>query len=157
MEKIWQPKKQNGKAEWINNISKELKVLEEGQKVEINIDLLKSTLKNIKLENAAAWWNTCFLVQEIHFHSGQTSSRYEHMLTRRTGTWMEDQKKEHIDQEKPKERNRAKQLQTCQLMKCKILTAQVRDKIYYSLTSRGLFLEEKKGCRKGSRSTEGLF
>ena len=30
----------------------------------------------------------------------------------------------------------------------KILTAQIREEIYYSLTSRGLFPEEQKGCRK---------
>ena len=37
----------------------------------------------------------------------------------------------------------------------KILTAQIREDIYYSLTSCGLFPKEQKGCRKGSihRST----
>ena len=39
----------------------------------------------------------------------------------------------------------------------KILTAQIREKIYYSLTSRGLFPEEQKGCRKGSRGTSQLL
>ena len=38
-------KKHNGKTEWINNMTKELKGLEEGPKVEIHIDLLKTTLK----------------------------------------------------------------------------------------------------------------
>ena len=38
-------KKHNGKAERINNMSKELKGLEEGSKAEIHIDLLKITLK----------------------------------------------------------------------------------------------------------------
>ena len=33
------------KAEWINNMTKELEGLEEGPKVEIHIDLLKMTLK----------------------------------------------------------------------------------------------------------------
>ena len=35
----------------------------------------------------------------------------------------------------------------------KIITAQIREEIYYSLTSRGLFPDEQKGCRKGSRGT----
>ena len=35
----------------------------------------------------------------------------------------------------------------------KILTAQIMEVIYYSLTSRGLFPEEQKGCRKGYRGT----
>ena len=39
----------------------------------------------------------------------------------------------------------------------KILTAQIREEIYYSLTSRGLFPEEQKGCRKESKSTAGLL
>ena len=38
----------------------------------------------------------------------------------------------------------------------KILTAQIREKIYYSLTSRGLFHDDQKGCRKGSRGTAEL-
>ena len=38
-------------------------------------------------------------------------------------------------------------------MMWKILLAQIRKKIYYSLTSRGLFPDEQKGCRKGSRGT----
>ena len=42
-------------------------------------------------------------------------------------------------------------------MTWKILTAQIREEIYYSLTSRGLFLEEQKGCRKGFRGTPELL
>ena len=53
--------------------------LEEGPKAEIHIDLLKMTLKKIKLENARPWWNTWFLVQKIHLHSQQTSTRNEQM------------------------------------------------------------------------------
>ena len=39
----------------------------------------------------------------------------------------------------------------------KILTAQIRENIYYSLTSRELFPDEQKGCRKGSRGTAELL
>ena len=46
---------------------------------------------------------------------------------------------------------------TCLPMMWKILTAQIREKIYYSLTSRGLFPDEQKGCRKGSRGTAELL
>ena len=38
----------------------------------------------------------------------------------------------------------------------KILKAQ-REDIYYSLTSRGLFPDEQKGCCKGARRTAELF
>ena len=37
--------KHNEKAEWINNITRELEGIEEGPKAEIHIDLLKMTLK----------------------------------------------------------------------------------------------------------------
>ena len=39
----------------------------------------------------------------------------------------------------------------------KILTAQIREEIHYSLTSRGLFPDEQKGCCKGSRGTAELL
>ena len=42
-------------------------------------------------------------------------------------------------------------------MMWKILTAQIMEEIYNSLTSRGLFPEEQKGCRKGSRGTAELL
>ena len=42
-------------------------------------------------------------------------------------------------------------------MMWKILTAQIREKIYYSLTSRGLFPGEQKGYYKGSRGTAELL
>ena len=42
-------------------------------------------------------------------------------------------------------------------MMWKILTAQIKEKIYYSLTSRGLFPDEQKGCHKWSRGTAELL
>ena len=42
--KIWQPKN-NEKAKWINNITRELEGLKENPKAEIHIDLLKMTQK----------------------------------------------------------------------------------------------------------------
>ena len=46
---------------------------------------------------------------------------------------------------------------TCLPMMWKILTAQIREQIYYSLTSHGLSPDEQKGCCEGSRGTAGLF
>ena len=46
---------------------------------------------------------------------------------------------------------------TCLPMMLKILTAQIREKIYYSLTNCGLFPEEQKGCCKGTRGTVELL
>ena len=45
----------------------------------------------------------------------------------------------------------------CLPMMWKILTAQIREKIYYSFTTRRLFPDEQKGCRKGSRGTAELL
>ena len=42
---------------------------------------------------------------------------------------------------------------TCLPMMSKILTAQTREIIYYSLTWQGLLLDEQKGCCKGSRDS----
>ena len=72
---------------------------------------------------------------------------------------MDGQRKDHIDPKGPKQRNRPKQLQTHNYlpMMWKILTAQIRKEIYYSLTSCGLFPEEQKGCCKGSRGTSELL
>ena len=46
---------------------------------------------------------------------------------------------------------------TCLPMMWKILTAQIREEIYNSLASRGLFPEEQKGCCKVSRGTVELL
>ena len=45
--KIWHTKKHYENAEWISNITRELEGLEEDPKMEIHIDLLKTTLKRI--------------------------------------------------------------------------------------------------------------
>ena len=47
---------------------------------------------------------------------------------------------------------------TCFTTMWKIFIAQIRQEIYYSLTSRRLFPDEQKGCRKWSRgTTESLY
>ena len=108
--KIWQPKKHSEKAEWINNM-RELEGLEEGPKAEnTHRTTQKDTKKDIKQENARPWWNTWILVQEIHLHSQKTSTRNEQMLTRYTSTWLDDQRKDHINPKGPKQRNCSKQL-----------------------------------------------
>ena len=72
---------------------------------------------------------------------------------------MDDQRKNHIDPKGLKQRNRLKQLQAHNLPTemWKKLTAQIREEIYYSLTSRGLFPNEQKRCCKGTRGTAELL
>ena len=108
----------------------------------------QNNTKNIKLENARPWWNTWFLVKKIHPYSRQTSTRNEQMPTRSTHTRMDEQRKNHIGPERPLQRNRHKQQETINLpMMWKILTTQIREEIYFSLTSCGLLSEEQKGFR----------
>ena len=45
---------------------------------------------------------------------------------------------------------------TCLLMMWKILTAQIKEKIYYSLISNEIFPEKQKGYREKTRGTEEL-
>ena len=46
---------------------------------------------------------------------------------------------------------------TCLPMMWKILTVQIREKIYYLLISRGIFPDEQKGYRKWTKCTEELL
>ena len=85
--KIWQPREHNKKVEWKSNMEKDLEGLEEGPKVEIHVDILKTTLKNIKLENARPRW-----IHESHLHSRQTSTRNEQMPTRSTRTRIDEER-----------------------------------------------------------------
>ena len=72
---------------------------------------------------------------------------------------MDDQRKDDLDPKRPSmgsAKNNYRYI-TCLPMMWKILIAQIREETYSSLTSRGLFLEEQKGCRKGSRGTAELL
>ena len=86
--------------------------LDEDPKAEIHIDLLKTTLKNIELENPRPWWAIWILVRDIYLHSRQTSTRNEQMPKRSTSTRMDDQMLDHIDPEVYPQENHPRQLQT---------------------------------------------
>ena len=87
---------------------KELEGLKNGLNEEINIYLLKTTLKNIQLTIME------YMVsgQEVHLHSRQIITRDKQMSTRSSGIRMDDQRNDHIDRKGRKQRNHAKQLQT---------------------------------------------
>ena len=158
--KIWQLKKHKEKAEWINDMTGELEGLEEGPKAEIHIERLKKTLKKISnwktpgQDGIHGFWFKKFtsildrLALEISrcLQDGQVPD------------WMTKEKTALIQKvpSKGTAPNNYRPI-TCLPMMWKILTAQIREKIYYSLTSRGLFPDEKKGCRKGCRGTAELL
>ena len=158
--KIWQPKKHNENAEWINNMTKELEGLEEPPKMEIHIDLLKATLKRISNwktpghDRIHGFWFKKFT--SIHSRFALEMNRC--LLDAQVPNWMTKGKATLMqkDPSKGTAPNNYRPI-TCLLMMWKILTAQIREKIYYSLTSRRLFPDEQKGCCKGSRGTAELL
>ena len=76
----------------------------------------------------------------------------------RVPEWMTKGKITSIQKDPRKETPQtSKKTIMCLLMMWKILTAQIREEIYFSLTSCGLFLEEHKGFRKGSQDKGELL
>ena len=72
---------------------------------------------------------------------------------------MDDQRKDYINPKDPSKGTAPNNYRpiTCLPTMWKILTTQLREKIYYSLTSHGLLSDQQKGCRKGSRGTAELL
>ena len=95
-------------------------------------------------------WQECSTFQT-------TSQRLADQI--RTIVKKDDQRKDYINPKGPSKGTAPNNYRpiTCLPMMWKILTAQIREKIYYSLTSRGLFPDEQKGCRKESRGTAELL
>ena len=152
-------KNHNEKAEWINNITRELG-LEEGPKAEIHTDLLKTTLKKISNwktpghDGIHGFWFKKFT--SIHDRLALEMNKY--LQRAHVPEWMTKGRTTLI-QKGPNKGTVPNnyRLVTCLPMMWKILTAQIREEIYYSLTSRGLFPDEQKGCCKWPRGTAELF
>ena len=69
---------------------------------------------------------------------------------------MDDQRKDNPDPKRAPKMNHIHQLYrpiTCLLMMWEILTAQIKEEIYYSLISHRLFIEEQRVIKKNRRST----
>ena len=153
-------KKHYENAEWINNITKELEGDEEGPKTEIHIDFLKTTLKRISN------WKTPghdgihdFWFKKFTTSHGRVTLEMNRCLQGiQVPNWMTKGKTTLIqkDPSKGTAPNNYRPI-TCVPKIWKILTAQIRGKIYYSLTSRRLFPDEQKGCCKESRDTAELL
>ena len=158
--KIWKPKKHNENAEWINNITRELDGLEEGPKMEIHIDLLKTTLKRIWNSKAPghdgihSFWFKKFT--SIHGRLALEMNRC--LQDAHVPEWMTKGNTTLIHKD-PRKGTAPKQLLTHNLPPNDVenTNSTNKGKIYYSLTSRGLFPDEQKGCRKGSRGIAELL
>ena len=62
-------KKHNERAEWINNMTRELEGLEEGPNAKIHIDLLKTTQKKYPTGNRQAMMEYMASSKKVHLHS----------------------------------------------------------------------------------------
>ena len=149
-------KKHNENDEWINNITRQLDGLEESPETEIHIDLLKTTLKRISN------WKTPghdgirgFWFKKFTFIHGRLALEINRCLQGAQVPEWTTKEKTTLLQKDPSKGTAPNNYRPiiCLPMMWKILTAQIREKIYFSLTSRGLFSDEQKGCRKGSIGT----
>ena len=141
-------------------MTRELEGLEEGPKVELHIYLLKMTLKKISNwkipghDGTHGLWFKKF--PSIHDRLALEMNRC--LQEAHVPKWMTKGKTTLIqkDPSKGTTPNNYRPL-TYLMTMWKILTAQIREEIYYSLTRCGLFPEEQKGCHKGSKSTAELL
>ena len=138
-------------------MTKELEGFKKGPKAEIYINLLKTTLKKLSdwkmpgLDGIHSFWfeKFTFMHDRLALEMNrclQEAQVPEWMIKGRTTLIQKDPSKGSAS-------NNYRPI-TCLPMTWTISTAQIREEIYYSLTSRRLFPEEQKGCCKGFRGTE---
>ena len=152
--------KHKERATWVNNNTRELEGLEEGPKTEIHIDLLKTTLKRIPN------WKTpghngihCVWFKKFtSIHDRLALEMNRCLQEAQVPDWTTKGKTTLIqkDPSKGTAPNNYRSI-TCLPMMWKIRTAQIREKIYNSLTNRELFPAEQRGRHKGSRGTVELL
>ena len=141
-------------------MTRELEGLVEGPKAEIHIELLKKTLKKILNwktpghDEIYGFWFKKFT--SIHNRLALEMNRC--LQDAQVPDWMTKGKTTLIqkDPSKGTAPNNYRPI-TCLPMMWKILAAQIREEIYYSLTSRGSFPDEQKECCKGSRGISELL
>ena len=128
-----------------------LEGLEEGLKAEIHIELLKKTLKKISNRKTPGhdgihgfWFNK---VTSIHDRLSLEMNTC--LQDAQVPDWMAEGNTTLIqkDPSKGSAPNNYRPI-TCLPMMWKMLTAQIREEIYYSLTSYGLFPDQQRGCSK---------
>ena len=141
-------------------MTREVEGLEEGLKAEIHIELLKKILKKISNwktpghDGIHGFWFKKFT--SIHDRLALEMNRC--LQDVQVPDWMTKGKTTIIPKDPSKRTvpNNYRPI-TCLPMMWKISTAQIKEEIYYTLTSRRLFPDEQKGCCKGSRGTAELL
>ena len=139
---------------------KRTRTFEEGPKSEIHTELLKTTLKKVsnwKTPGHDGIHGFCFK-KFTSIHDRLALEMNKCLQTAHVTEWMTKGRTRLIqkDPNKGTVPNNYRPI-TCLPMMWKILTVQIREEIYYSQTSRGLFLDEQKRCCKGSRGTTELL
>ena len=134
--------------------------LKKGLKAEIHSDLLKTTLKKISNwktpghDGIHGFWFKIFTC----VHDRLALDMNKCLQTAHVPEWMTKGKTTLI-QKDPNKRTTPNNYRpiTCLQMMWKILTAQIREVIYYSITNCNLFPDEQKGFCKRSRGTVELL
>ena len=138
----------------------ELQMLEECPQVNIHPDGLKATFKKI------ANWKTPVLDSIHGFWFKKFTSIHDRLVTKMNKHIQKTEIPECMIKVKtPLIQNSPikgvvltnDRLLMCLPMMWKILTVQIREKIYYSLVSPRIFLDEKKRCQKTTRGTKDLI
>ena len=135
-------------------------MLEEGPQVNIHPEGLKPALKNI------ANWKTHGLDDIHEFWFKKFTSKHDRLATKRNKIIQKTEisewttkgettliQKDHLKGSAP---NNYRPITYLRMM-WKILMVQIREKIYYSLISCGIFPEEQKGCRRVTKDTVELL
>ena len=144
-------KEHNENAEWINNITIDLDGLEEAPEMEIHVDLLNTTLKRISNWKAPGhdgiqdFWFKKFT--SIH---GKLALEMNRCLQDVQVLEWVTKGRTTLIQKEPSKRTASNNYRPiiCLPMIWKILTAQIREQIYYSLTSCGWFQTNRKDAAK---------
>ena len=98
-------------------------------------------------------WKTYWKIKDISPFSR------EQMHTENSDTRMEDQREDHSDPKRPPQKSTPNNYRPirCLPIMWKTLTAQIWEKTYCSLISRGIFPKEQKICRKKTRGAGDLL
>ena len=139
-------KKHNERAEWINNMTRELEGFEEGPKAEIHIDLLRTTLK--KISNGKTpdhdGIHGCWFKKFTYIHGRLALEMNRCLQGAQVPDWM-TKGKTILIQKDPSKGTALNNYRP------------IREENYSLLTSHGLFRGEQKECCKGYRSTAELL
>ena len=140
-------------------MAKELERLKEGPKVEIHIDLLRTTLKILDWKTPGDDGIHGFWFKKFTSIYDRRALEMKNAYKKQTYPSGWSKERPHCSKKTPFKGTAPNNYRpiTCLPMMWRILTAQIREDIYFSLTNHGLFLKEQKGWCKGSRGTGELL